>query len=170
MIIRFSPIAAIAAAALAGPAGAAAPQPVQPAPIELYAGRWYQVAQIAKASRGSCAAATDDFAANPRGGFSVTVTCHPPAGAARAVTGHAAIVPGSGNAKFKVSFFGGLVRQEYWLLDHAADQSWVLMATPGGNYLWVLSRRPALDVAQRAAAGKRIQALGYNLAKLASNP
>jgi apolipoprotein D and lipocalin family protein len=35
------------------------------------------------------------------------------------------------------------------------------MATPGGNYVWLLSRRPALSEAAREAAIARIRALGY---------
>jgi apolipoprotein D and lipocalin family protein len=152
-----------------GHAGAGAPQPMQAAPIGLYSGRWYQVAQITKTNHHPCPGATDQFAPAARGEFSVKITCHPSSGVAREVNAHVTIVPGSGNAKFKMSFFGGLVRQEYWLLDHAADQSWALMATPGGNYLWLLARRPALDEAARADAEKRIQALGYDVARLASN-
>ena len=166
---RFSPIA-LAAVAMAAHAWAAAPQPVQGAPIGLYSGRWYQVAQIAKSNRQVCPGATDDFSPSPRGGFSVKVTCHPAFGGAHETNAHVAIIPGSGNAKFKMSLLGGLVHQEYWLLDHAEDLSWVLMATPGGNYLWVLARRPAMNGAERATAAKRIQALGYNTARLASNP
>ena len=67
-----------------------------------------------------------------------------------------------------MSFFGGLITREYWVLDHALDQSWVLMATPGGNNLWLLARRPVLDPAVRAMATARIAALGYNVGRLVS--
>jgi apolipoprotein D and lipocalin family protein len=52
------------------------------------------------------------------------------------------------------------------VIDHAPDQSWVLMATPGGNYLWLLARRPALDGPLHAAAFARISALGYDTSRL----
>jgi apolipoprotein D and lipocalin family protein len=66
----------------------------------------------------------------------------------------------------RLSFFGGMVRQEYWILDRADDGSWAIMATPGGNYVWLLSRRPALDGATRARLLGRIAQLGYNTGRL----
>ncbi|MGH7022956.1 MAG: lipocalin family protein [Caulobacteraceae bacterium] len=70
---------------------------------------------------------------------------------------------------FKVGFFGGLISQVYWVLDYAADHSWALMATPGGNYLWLLARRPDMTAAARAAAVARIAALGYNVRAMKSD-
>jgi apolipoprotein D and lipocalin family protein len=36
------------------------------------------------------------------------------------------------------------------------------MGTPGGNYVWLFSRRPALPAASLAAAVARAGALGYS--------
>jgi apolipoprotein D and lipocalin family protein len=96
------------------------------------------------------------------------VTCRdgPSSTATHQIKAGVTIVPGSGAAKFRMSFFGGLISQEYWVLDHAEDQSWALMATTGGNYLWLLARRPVLDPRAHAAALARIAALGYDVAKL----
>ena len=66
----------------------------------------------------------------------------------------------------QLSFFGGMVRQEYWILDRADDGAWAIMATPGGNYVWLLSRRPILDAGVRARIVSRIGQLGYNTARL----
>jgi apolipoprotein D and lipocalin family protein len=151
------------------PALAASPQPVKAASIGMYSGRWYQIAQIVKTNRHPCAGGTEDFSGSARGALSVTVTCHPPTGGAHQVKAGVAIVPASGNAKFKMNFFGGLISQEYWVLDHAADQSWALMATPGGNYLWLLTRRPNLDPATRAAAVTSLRALGFDASRLTIN-
>lgn len=60
-----------------------------------------------------------------------------------------------------MTFLGGLKTQEYWILDCAGDGSWAIMATPGGNYVWLLARRPVMSEAARAAAAARIRALGY---------
>ena len=65
-----------------------------------------------------------------------------------------------------MSFFGGLVHQDYWILDHADDNSWLVMGTPGGNFVWLLSRRPALPPAELAAALGHVGALGYSTARL----
>ena len=70
-------------------------------------------------------------------------------------------MPGSGNAKFKAKFFG-LVNQEYWILDTAADGAWAIMATPGGNYVWLMSRKAVMAPAAKTTALGRIKSLGYN--------
>ena len=161
-------LAALAVSLLEVPAFAKAPQPVRPVALSMYSGRWYQIAQIAKANHHPCPAATDDFTAGRDGAFAVVVSCRvgPPPGTARQIRAKVTIVPGSGAAKFRMSFFGGLIRQEYWVLDHADDQSWALMATTGGNYLWLLARRPIMDPRAHAAALARIAAMGYDVNRL----
>ena len=70
------------------------------------------------------------------------------------------------NAKFKLSFFGGLLSQEYWVLDTRPEQGWLILGTPGGNYLWLMSQRPALTATVKAQALNRIKQLGYDVARL----
>jgi apolipoprotein D and lipocalin family protein len=163
-------VAAVGVLALvaSGPAFAKAPEPVRPVAPSLYSGRWYQVAQITKTDPHVCAAATDDFMPDGHGGLSGIATCHEggPSGKAHQYRAKITIVAGSHDAKFKMSFFGGLISQEYWVLDHADDQSWALMATPGGNYLWLIARQPSLDPKVRQAAVTRIAALGYDITRL----
>jgi apolipoprotein D and lipocalin family protein len=60
-----------------------------------------------------------------------------------------------------MAFFGGLVHQEYWILDHADDGAWAIMATPGGNYAWLLARRPTLPPQVLSLALARLRQLGY---------
>jgi len=47
------------------------------------------------------------------------------------------------------------------VLDHADDQSWAIMATPGGHYVWLLSRQAMMDPAAKADALARVRSLGY---------
>jgi apolipoprotein D and lipocalin family protein len=153
----------------AGGAFAAAPQPVKAAPLGMYSGRWYLAGQNAKTNHHPCPAGTEDFSTTPQGAFAVKMTCREPSGDSRQVNAHVAIVPNSGNAKFRMSFFGGLINQEYWVLDHAADGTWALMATPGGGYLWLLTRSPILDPVTRAAAAASIHAMGYDVTRLTTD-
>jgi apolipoprotein D and lipocalin family protein len=148
---------------------ATAPEPAKGVPPAMYVGRWFQIAQIVKTDHHPCRNGVDEFEPSPKGGFTVVMTCEGAFGGPHSVSAHGEVTPGSGGAKFKVSFLGGLIRQEYWVLDHAPDQSWALMATPGGNYLWLLARTPALTATAHAAACARIRALGYDLARLTSD-
>jgi apolipoprotein D and lipocalin family protein len=145
---------------------AAAPQPAKPVARSLYSGRWYEIAHTPNAREKDCQGATSDFATSASGQLSVIDTCHRggPKGPAKTFAAKAAIVPGAGGAKFSMSFVGGLIHQQYWILDHA--DGWAIMATPGGHYVWLLSRQPAMDAATRAGALSRIAALGYDVPHL----
>jgi len=148
---------------------ARAPQPAKPVSIGMFSGRWYEIARVAEGKKAQCQFGTSDFSGRAGAAFAVVETCHEgsPDGPAHEVKATVRIVPGAGNAKIRMGFFGGLVTQEYWILDHADDdQSWALMATPGGHYLWLLSRSPALKASAKSAAVARIAALGYDASHL----
>ena len=148
-------------------AGAGAPHPARPAPATMYTGRWYQIARIAPADPHPCHAATDDFTPAKAGGFAVTIACRDNAGKLKRMSVKGEIVPGSGGAKFRVAFLGGLFHQEYWILDHAVDNTWALMATPAGHYVWLLSRTPVLTAGGPMAVAQAVRSLGYDPARMA---
>ena len=154
---------------LASIAHAAAQAPGQPVALSMFTGRWYEIGRIAEGASRRCDFATTDFAGQAGGAFSVIQTCHEgsPDGPAHAVKATARILPNTGNTKIKVGFLGGLISQEYWILDHADDDdSWALMATPGGRFLLLLSRQPKMTPPVHQAAVAHIAALGYNAGHL----
>ena len=160
---------ALSALAVAGNARAGAPPPAKPVANAVYSGHWYEIARTPNLHEIDCQAGSFTFVGWAAGDFSVVQTCHhgSAAGPAKTTTAKAHILPGSQNAKFKMSMLGGLISQEYWILDHADDDQWVIMATPGGHYVWLMSRRPVLDAQSRATALARTKALGYDLSRLA---
>ena len=145
----------------------AAPQPAHPIAVGFYSGTWYEIARTPNSNQKDCHAPTSQFTSAGAGKYVMTQTCRKgsPSGAAKVFKAEGQIVPGSGNAKFKAKFFG-VVNQEYWILDTGPDASWAIMATPGGNYVWLMSRKAVMAPAAKAAAIARIKALGYNTAKL----
>jgi apolipoprotein D and lipocalin family protein len=144
-----------------------APQPSRAVSAAFYSGRWYEIARTPNINQRDCEAPTSEFAAGADGRYRIIQTCHrgSPEGAAKVFKSTAALVPGTENAKFTVTFFG-LAKQEYWVLDCSSDGSWAIMATPGGNYVWLLSRRPVMSAAAEARALSRIKALGYDVDRL----
>jgi apolipoprotein D and lipocalin family protein len=148
---------------LASPAFAAAPAPAKAVPASLYSGRWYEIARTPNTLQRDCEGATSDFADFTGAAFEVIDTCHAgsPTGPAKVLRAKARMLAGSENTRFRMGFFGGLVHQEYWILDHADDGAWAIMATPGGNYAWLLARRAILPPAVMEAAMARIHQLGY---------
>jgi|SRR5215217_119376 len=157
-----SAIACVAVLATGTAASAAAPQPTKPVAASFYSGRWYEIARIPNAGQRDCQAPTTQFVGTGTA-FAVTQVCHKGSatGAAKTFNTKGRILPSSNNAKFEMSFLGGIKKQEYWVLDTAADGSWAIMATPGGNYVWLLSRKAVLPTAARDQIVARARTLGY---------
>ncbi|MBV9996834.1 MAG: lipocalin family protein [Caulobacteraceae bacterium] len=152
------------ALARAGP-----PQPAKPVPANLYSGRWYEIARTPNQMQNGCQGSTSDFSGWSAGGaFSVVQTCHKGSLSGPTQTYNArGKILSNDNAKMKLGFFGGLISQEYWILDHADDNAWAIMARYDGRYVWLLSRRPVLDGAEKQTALSRLKALGFDLTHLA---
>ena len=144
----------------------AGPQPAKSAPAALYSGRWYEIARTPNPRERGCKVATSEFSGMANGAFVVTDTCRRASGPPRVTTIKAAIIPGSHNARFRMSVLGGLVHPEFWILDTAPGGDWAIMGTSGGHYVWVLSRSATLPAPERAVAMAKVAALGYPVARL----
>jgi apolipoprotein D and lipocalin family protein len=165
--MRLSASALILALAMAGSAAAEAPPPQTRIELGKMIGRWYEVARLPNKTQRGCQGGTSDWARSGEG-FAVVQTCYrgsldaPPT----EWRARARVVDPRTNAKFKMSFFGGMLSQEYWVIDHRPEQGWLILGTPGGNYLWLMSQRPTLSQAVRAEALARVKQLGYDIGRL----
>jgi len=150
----------------AGPAAAIQPTAEK---VELtgMTGRWYEVARLPNKIQKDCQAATSDWA-RTRDGYSVIQTCHKgaPGGPKQEWRAKAQVADPATNARFRMSFFGGLLNQEYWVLDHSPDQGWLLLGTPSGRGLWLMSQRPSLAAPVKAQVIARVRKMGYDITRL----
>lgn len=171
MLYRF--FAAILAGALLFPAVASA-APLQPIPrVELsqMMGRWYEVARTPNKLQTGCQAGASEWTPST-GGFAVVQSCRKGAadGPLAQWKAKATVSDPKSNARFKMAFFGGLVTQDYLVLEHRADQGWLILATTNGRYMWLMSQRPTLGAAVRAQAVARIRQLGFDPGRLEFPP
>ena len=65
-----------------------------------------------------------------------------------------------------MSFFGGLISQDYWVLDRGDDYSWFILSTPNPRFLWIFSRHAEISPTQKAAMVGRARSMGYDVASL----
>jgi len=160
---------ALAAPALAAPPAAASAAAAAVPRIELtqMMGRWYEVARIPNSLQRGCQAGASDWT-RAGDGFTVVQSCHKgtPEGPLAEWKAKARVADPVTNTKFKMSFFGGLVSQEYRVLDHHPEQGWLILATGDGKYLWLMSQKPTLPAAARAQALARIKQLGFDTGRL----
>ncbi len=174
MLKRLTVILAAAAALAAGLLVWAAPavagamaQPVAHVDPARMMGRWYEVARLPNMTQKGCQAGTSDWTRATEG-FAVVQACHrgSPDGPLAEWKAHARVADPVSNAKFKMSFFGGLISQEYWVLDDRADEGWLILATHDGKYLWLMSQKPILPPAVKTEAVARIKQLGFDIGRL----
>ena len=166
MLIRLTAALIVATALLASPA-AAMPQTVGYLEPTKMMGRWYEIARLPNSIQKGCQAGASDWTRSAEG-FSVVQSCHKgaPDGPLSLWRAKARVADPTTNAKFKMSFFGGMVSQEYWVLEHRAQDGWLILGTPGGNYLWLMSTKPLLAPAAKAQALSRIKQMGYDTGRL----
>ena len=144
------------------------PEPDRPVDLSQYLGKWYELARYDNRFERDCEAVTAEYGLLPDGGISVRNSCRrgSPSGPLKVATGKARVVPDSGNAKLKVSFFGPFYLGNYWVLDHAENYSWSIVGEPSGRYLWILAREPLPDRAEVEMLYRRAAELGYDTSRL----
>lgn len=126
------------------------PEVVAAVDLERYAGLWYEIARLPVFFQDAEDRATARYTLNADGTIDLVNTAIRPDGTTRSVTGTAVPVPGSNNAKLRVTidnFFARLFGSppeygNYWILELADDYSLALVGSPDRKTLWLLARKP----------------------------
>ena len=150
---------------------AQAPEPRRTVDLDRFMGRWHESLRTPNNHQRDCWAANQVWAPRDGGGFTIRQTCHRGSrtGPARVVETRARVLDTQTNAKFEASFFGGLIRQRYWVIDRADDYSWMIATTADGAFPALLSRRPAMTAGEVAALTARMRELGLPTEQLTSS-
>jgi len=161
-------LAAVAACLMLAPVSAAAAvEPVGRIELSKMMGRWYEVARVPNVLQKDCQAGASDWTPQAKG-FAVVQSCRKdsPDGPLKVWKAKATVADPHTNAKFKMSFFGGVVSQDYVVVEHRPEQGWLVLATANGKYLWLMSQKPTLPAAIRTQALARIRQLGFDVGRL----
>lgn len=141
--------------------------------VERYAGRWYEIAKYPNRFQKSCVSdTTADYVQKSNGRLEVTNSCIKKDGKINRAVGKAKIVDKTTKAKLKVRFapgflsFLGFVWGDYWIIDLADDYSYAVIAEPGRNYFWILSRKPEMDDKTYQAILSRAEAKGFKSSRI----
>lgn len=165
-----------------------APAPLQPLPsleVAPYMGTWHQVLWIPNRFQKQCVADTTATYRDLGNGTlevinrcrtadgktdGVTGVARPPAGVSRIDAGR--LQP----ARLEVSFLPAWLRWTgigwgaYWIVDLASDGRYAIVSEASREYLWVLSRQPVLTPRDEAAVRAKLQALGFDVARVQAHP
>lgn len=129
--------------------------------LERYAGDWYEVARLPNRFQTDCAG--DVMARYTRIGNEIHVLncCRQANGEVMSADGMAKVVPNSGNARLRVSFFWPFYG-DYYVLALDPNYQWALVGAPDRAYLWLLSRTPQLPEPVSTTLVQKAQSLGFN--------
>jgi apolipoprotein D and lipocalin family protein len=163
-------LAALAVAGFATACATRSSTPLRTTPfvdLKRYVGKWYEIASYPVWFQRRCAGGTTaEYSANPDGSIQVLNRCYDKNGKPIEALGRAKVVPGSGNAKLKVSFFGPFTGDYYVIGLDENNYSWALVGHPSRKYLWILSRTPQMDAATYDKIVALAVAQGYDPALL----
>jgi len=160
----------------AADAPAAPPAPLAPiANLDLprYMGTWYEVAKFPNRFQGQCAGpASADYRLQPGGTVQVVNRCPLADGKVDEAVGEARRVGPEGSPKLEVRFAPAwlswlpFVWGNYWVVDLDAGYQLAVVSEPKREFLWVLSRRPAVEAAVWDALMARLRVQGFDLSRL----
>lgn len=143
-------------------------EPQRPIDIDRFMGRWYEILRTPNNHQRNCWAASQVWSKRDDGRFSIRQVCHRDSrtGRVRTVDTTARVLNPPQNTKFEASFFGGLIRQRYWVIDRSDDYSWMIATTADGQFPALLSRSPTMSAAETTRLRNRMRDLGLPTAQL----
>ncbi|EOR94066.1 outer membrane lipoprotein [Arcticibacter svalbardensis MN12-7] len=112
--------------------------------LQQYLGKWYEIASFPQKFQKGCTYTTAYYTLNDDDTISIKNSCIAN-GKEKTAIGTAKITDANSNAKLEVQFqwpFSG----KYWILDLAPDYSYALIGHPNRKYLWILSRKPWMEM------------------------
>jgi apolipoprotein D and lipocalin family protein len=149
------------------------PRTVEAVDLERYAGKWYEIARFPNRFQRDCigdVAAT--YARRPDGRIDVTNRCRTADGLTKEARGVARVVDAETNAKLEVRFapaalsFLPFVWGDYWIIGLDPAYQWAVVGSPDRDYLWILSRTPAVAEADWTTAVGIARAAGFDTGRL----
>jgi apolipoprotein D and lipocalin family protein len=136
-----------------------------------YTGIWYEIASFPQRFQRTCMYTTAEYILNDNGHITIINSSSRKnnLNGDISVTGKAVVESGSNNAKLEVEICWPFI-EKYWIIDLAKDYSYSVVSHPSRNYLWILSRTPAMDVMVYKAIIYRLKINGFDITKLLMTP
>ena len=132
-----------------------------------YLGRWHEIARLPHRFERGLERVTAEYRAAPDG--SITVTNRGVRGKEpRSITGKAKLKYPEAQppvGELRVSFFGPFY-SDYRIIELAPDGQYAVVTGGTMDYLWILARTPRLDETELKGILTRLEALGFDVARL----
>jgi apolipoprotein D and lipocalin family protein len=135
--------------------------------LARYMGTWYEIARFPHRFEKGCVAAKATYALREDGTVDVLNECRIDRldGPEKTARGAARVVDRATNAKLKVTFFWPLYG-DYWIIDLGEDYEYAVVGHPARKYLWILSRKPAMNDVLYGRLLETLSTKGYDVSRL----
>ncbi|KIG19592.1 outer membrane lipoprotein [Enhygromyxa salina] len=142
-------------------------QTVDHVDLERYAGTWYEIASYPQKFQRNCTGTTATYELRADGQVNVINRCRKYTldGRLDQAKGRARVVDPATNAKLEVSFFWPFWG-DYWIIDLGPEYEYAVVGHPTREYLWILSREPAMSPELYDAILARLEAQRYDTSRL----
>ena len=139
--------------------------------LQRYAGTWYVIANIPYSLENGKVATADRYGVRPDGTLENTFIFRRKSFAAPVEEwhGHAWVIPGTGNAEWRVRFIWPF-SAVYLVIDLDPDYRWAAVGHPSRDYFWVLCRERHLPDVVYDGILQRAAAQGYDVMQVAKVP
>lgn len=154
--------------------------PLQTVPavdVTRYMGRWFEIAKFPNRFQRQCVSdAVAEYRLLGDGRVEVGNHCTLASGETEEVVGVARQIGPKGSPKLQVRFapawlsFLPAVWGDYWIVDLADDYSLAAVSEPKREYLWILSRTPAVGAAVYQDLLARLESQGLDTSMLVKTP
>lgn len=155
---------------------AASPGPLQTIErldVGRYLGAWFEIAKYPNRFQRQCVRDTQaQYRLRDDGQLDVINRCRAANGEMAEAVGRARQIGAADSPRLEVRFAPAwlswlpMVWGNYWVIDLDPAYQLVAVSEPSREYLWVLSRTPAVDAAAYQALLERLRAKGFDLTRL----
>ncbi|WP_198040029.1 lipocalin family protein [Microbulbifer agarilyticus] len=169
MLLRKLAVSLLVFATILHAACTGIPQGVTPVDnfrLELYLGKWYEIARLDHSFERGLSRVTAEYSMRDDGGVRVVNRgFDAEKGKWQQAEGKAYFVGAPNVGHLKVSFFGPFYGS-YIIFDLDKDYRYAMVAGPSRSYLWLLSRTPTVDEAIKQRFVERAESLGFDTRSL----
>jgi apolipoprotein D and lipocalin family protein len=113
--------------------------------LHQFQGKWFEIAKLPRATESECTRTTAFYTMVADNQLTMVNECHigGPTGVLRSVSTTAKVPDTNVPAKLSLDF--GAFYGDYWIIDVGEHYEYAVVGHPTRQYLWILSRTPALD-------------------------
>ena len=135
--------------------------------LKKFGGTWYSLSSIPTMFDKGSRETTTHYTLDEDGYYNVVTTCKEEDGKLKTIKSKIFPVNKVPDGKMKAQFIWP-IKVDYWLIDMAPDYSWAVVGHPDYRFLFIMSRKPAMDKAQYEQIVAKCKAMGYPVEKLVS--